>query len=103
MIYSETGGYQGIGFAIPSNLARQIMDELKDNGHGAVGIDRRDPVDQRRSSHGQTERVRRRDGRVRPEHRARAPRPHRAGLQPGDIIVSVNGKAVDRPEQLERT
>ena len=27
-IFSETGGYQGIGFAVPSNLARHVMDEL---------------------------------------------------------------------------
>ncbi len=33
MIYSETGGNQGIGFAIPSNLAQRIMTELIKN-HG---------------------------------------------------------------------
>src|SRR5207244_3035973 len=27
-IFSETGGYQGIGFAVPSNLARHVMDDL---------------------------------------------------------------------------
>jgi len=40
MIYSETGGYQGIGFAIPSNLARRVMAELIKNGEvvrGSVG------------------------------------------------------------------
>src|SRR4051812_21899088 len=31
-IFSETGGYQGIGFAVPSNLARHIMDELVKHG-----------------------------------------------------------------------
>ena len=31
-IYSQTGGYQGIGFAVPINLARKIMDELIQNG-----------------------------------------------------------------------
>ena len=41
MIYCETGGYQGIGFAIPSNLARKIMDELIKNGEvvrGSIGL-----------------------------------------------------------------
>src|SRR4029079_9389849 len=40
MIYSETGGYQGIGFAIPSNVARDIMQQLVDHGevrYGYVG------------------------------------------------------------------
>ena len=27
-IFSQTGGYQGIGFAVPSNLARHVMDDL---------------------------------------------------------------------------
>lgn len=27
-IYSESGGYQGIGFAVPSNLARHVMDDI---------------------------------------------------------------------------
>ena len=27
-IYSQSGGYQGIGFAVPSNLARRVMDDL---------------------------------------------------------------------------
>jgi Do/DeqQ family serine protease len=31
-IYSETGGYQGIGLAVPSNLVRQTMEELIRNG-----------------------------------------------------------------------
>ena len=31
-IFSETGGYQGIGFAVPSNLARHVMDDLMKYG-----------------------------------------------------------------------
>jgi Do/DeqQ family serine protease len=31
-IFSETGGYQGIGFAVPSNLARHVMEQLKEYG-----------------------------------------------------------------------
>ena len=40
-IASRTGGFQGIGFAIPSNLARQIANTLKDNGkivRGWLGV-----------------------------------------------------------------
>ncbi len=53
MIYSETGGYQGIGFAIPSNLARRIMDELKTTGTvpwGAIGRVRWRNVDRETAS-----------------------------------------------------
>jgi Do/DeqQ family serine protease len=31
-IFSETGGYQGIGFAVPSNLARHVMQQLREYG-----------------------------------------------------------------------
>src|SRR6185295_4087537 len=41
MIYSETGGNQGLGFAIPANFARTIMEELRTNGEiarGSIGL-----------------------------------------------------------------
>ena len=39
-IFSQSGGYQGIGFAVPSNLARQIVDDLMKYGEvrrGTIG------------------------------------------------------------------
>jgi Do/DeqQ family serine protease len=39
-IYSQSGGYQGIGFSVPSNLARRIVDELRQYGEvrrGSIG------------------------------------------------------------------
>jgi serine protease Do len=42
-IYSETGGYQGIGFAVPSNLARKVVEQLLAKGRvvrGWIGITR---------------------------------------------------------------
>ena len=38
-IFSETGGYQGIGFAVPSNLARHVMDDLLKYGEVQRGND----------------------------------------------------------------
>src|SRR5579871_4913024 len=41
MIVSATGGYQGLGFAIPSNTAQQVMNALIKNGevpHGSIGL-----------------------------------------------------------------
>src|SRR2546425_8649359 len=40
-IFSESGGYQGIGFAVPSNMARQVMDQLVTRGRlirGYLGV-----------------------------------------------------------------
>ena len=39
-IYSESGGYQGIGFAVPSKLARHVVDDLMQVRRGAARIDR---------------------------------------------------------------
>src|SRR5262249_21507016 len=39
-IFSQSGGYQGIGFAVPSNLARRVVEELKQYGEvrrGSIG------------------------------------------------------------------
>ncbi|MBI1189168.1 MAG: Do family serine endopeptidase [Tepidisphaera sp.] len=44
-IASRTGGYEGLGFAIPSNLAKQVMDNILANGHlvrGWLGVNLRD-------------------------------------------------------------
>ena len=40
MIYSQTGGYQGIGFAIPVNLARRIMDRADQERRDRARLDR---------------------------------------------------------------
>src|SRR5204863_300004 len=48
-IYSESGGYQGIGFAVPSNLARRIVDDLMKFGEvrrgtiGYIGVEKLTP------------------------------------------------------------
>jgi Do/DeqQ family serine protease len=36
-IYSRSGGYQGIGFAIPSNMARDVLDDILKSGHVVRG------------------------------------------------------------------
>ena len=40
-IFSQSGGYQGIGFAVPVNMARQVMDQLVTRGRvtrGYLGV-----------------------------------------------------------------
>ena len=51
-IYSQSGGYQGIGFAVPSNLARRVMDDLIRYGEvrrGSIGAARDHSADDRSS------------------------------------------------------
>ena len=101
MIYSETGGYQGIGFAIPSNLARRIMDELKTNGvvpWGAIGRIRWIAVNRATAKANGFGDV----SGAYVQSIERASSAYRAGLQPGDLLVTINGEPVTDGDQIDR-
>ena len=101
MIYSQTGGYQGIGFAIPANVARSIMDELVRNGvvsRGSIGnltLRTISSEQMRRAGLGDT-------GGVLVDNMYRNDPAYRAGIVPGDLIVRYNGTAVTEESQLQR-
>lgn len=93
-----SGGNEGIGFAIPSNLARGVMNELIANGHvtrAYLGIYLQDvtPAIARAFGEKQIEGVV--VGDVSPDSPAKA-----AGIQRGDILLDVNGKPVTNSIQL---
>jgi serine protease Do len=100
-IYSQSGGYQGIGFAVPSNLARRVMNELIQFGEvrrGSMGYVELEPVTTRRAElmgvrgvHGALVSALRRNSSA-----------YRSGIEPGDIIVAFNGEKIDEPSQLQR-
>jgi Do/DeqQ family serine protease len=94
-IYSETGGYQGIGFAVPANLARTVVDQLVAKGRvvrGWIGITKiSDLADETGAEAG--------DGAVIVELLRGSPA-HRAGIEPGDVVVAVDGRAVGTAAQL---
>jgi Do/DeqQ family serine protease len=100
-LFTESGGYQGIGFAVPSNLAHRIVDDLRKFG------------EVRRGSIGQLS-IERLTDQLAEEYSApstngafisrmlRNSEAYQAGLRPGDVIVSFNGVPVDDPSQLVR-
>lgn len=100
-IFSETGGYQGIGFAVPSNLVRHVMDELIKYGEvrrGTISGIQLTPMTTRYAEdlgapHTKGVLV------VRMAERSAA---YRAGLRPGDIIVSFNGTTVEDSSHFMR-
>ena len=97
MIYSQTGGYQGIGFAIPSNLAKSIMDQLVASGEiirGSIGQMRLRAVDGRLNNA--------RVQGVQIVNMFRNEPAFRSGLKPGDVIVSFNGTAIKDEGQFMR-
>lgn len=95
-IYSETGGYQGIGFAVPSNIARKVVQDLLTHGRvprGWTGITRIADVGR------QTGFEEPGAGAVIVEMLRRSPA-DRAGLVPGDVVVAVDGRDVASAAQL---
>jgi serine protease Do len=100
-IYSQSGGYQGIGFAVPSNLARRVLNDLIQYGEvrrGDIGYLELSPV---------TTRLAEQLGAPGPRGAlvtamSRDAAAYRAGIQPGDIVVAVNGQSVETPAQFTR-
>jgi len=98
-IYSETGGYQGIGFAVPSNLARKVVDQLLAKGRvvrGWIGITRVTDLNEETAA---ALRMRGEQGVVVMELIRGSPA-DRSGVLPGDVIVEVNGHGVENAGQL---
>ena len=100
-IFSQSGGYQGIGFAVPSNLVRRVVDDLTKFGRvrrGSIGLIEVLPLTARLADELRAPRA---DGIVVNQlHRESAA--YKAGLEPGDIILSFNGSAVADPSQFVR-
>jgi serine protease Do len=101
MIVSKTGGYQGLGFAIPSNMAQIVMAELIKNHevlHGSIGVyDWRDvdPAAAQRAGFGPIHGVF--VANMMPGSSGA-----RAGIQRRDIILSFDGKEITSGAQLDR-
>lgn len=96
--------YQGVGFAIPSQVAQFVYQRLKTSGHvarGWLGVELSEVTDEDMVRHDLPDK----QGAlvVRCHDRDGLPSPARlAGMQPGDVIVSWNGRAISRPEELIR-
>jgi Do/DeqQ family serine protease len=100
-IYSESGGYQGIGFAVPSNLARHVMDDIIKYGtvrRGTLrGIQLQPMSPQIAAELGAPSARGVLILRIDPRSDA-----YRAGLRQYDIVVSFNNTAIDDASQFIR-
>ena len=100
-IFSQNGGYQGVGFAVPSNLARRVVSELQEYGEvrrGAIGYVEIAPLTAQIAQqlgtpdlNGVLVRRMRRDTSA-----------YEAGLRPGDVVVELDGTTITDGGHLSR-
>ncbi len=91
-IYSRTGGFMGLSFAIPINMAMNVAEQLKESGHvarGWLGVLIQDVNRDLAESFGMDKPRGALVAKVVPDSPA-----EKAGLKVGDIIVRFNGKPV---------
>ncbi|MFO7543283.1 MAG: Do family serine endopeptidase [Thiobacillus sp.] len=91
-IYSRTGGSQGIGFAIPVSIARQVMEQIVKSGgvtRGWVGIEVQDLTPELAESFS----LKTPEGALIAGVLKGGPA-DAGGVRPGDILLAVNGKTV---------
>jgi serine protease Do len=98
-ILSESGGNQGIGFAVPANLARWVMTSLVKNGQverGFLGVNIQDLTPELAKQFNVKETHGALVSAVTPDSPA-----DKAGLKSGDVIVEFNGRPVTDSRHLK--
>ena len=99
-IISPSGGSIGIGFALPSNSAVHVIDQLKQFGEtrrGWLGVHVQNVTEEIAASLGLPEPKGALVAKVSPESPAEA-----AGIQPSDVIVTFDGQPIDNMRSLPR-
>jgi serine protease Do len=98
-IFSRSGGNQGVGFAIPANLARDVMQSLREKGRvvrGYIGASVQTLTPELAEAmklKGQL------TGALVGEVAPKTPS-EKAGMKTGDVITAVNGKKISDPREL---
>jgi serine protease Do len=91
-IFSRTGGYQGIGFAVPSNMVRLVMDQLVQRGkiiRGWIGVTIQELTPELSQKFG----LKKSNGALVSDVAKDSPAA-KAGIIRGDVILEFNGKEV---------
>jgi serine protease Do len=97
-IYSRTGGYQGLSFAIPSDVAVRVQEQLVKHGkvtRGRLGVSIQEVNQALADSFG----LKKLQGALVSSVEKGSPA-ERAGLEPGDVIVGFNGREINRSSDL---
>ncbi len=97
-IFSRTGGFMGLSFAIPIDVAIQVKDDLVQNGkvtRGRIGVQIQDVNQALANSFGLPKPQGALISSVEPGSPA-----EKAGLKSGDVVLGVNGKEINRLSEL---
>lgn len=97
-IYSKSGGYMGLSFSIPIDIAMNVVQQIKEKGHvehGFLGVQVQEVTSELAQSFG----MEKPEGALVAEV-VKGSAAQEAGLQPGDIIVEFNGHAIHRSAEL---
>jgi serine protease Do len=100
MIYSQTGGYMGVSFAIPIEVALDVMKQLRAEGkvtRGQLGV-RIQPMTKELA---QSFRLKEPNGALIASVEPGSPA-DKAGLQPGDVVLAYNGQPLEDANKLPR-
>jgi serine protease Do len=99
-IFSPSGGSVGIGFAIPSEVAKDVVGALKDKGavtRGYIGVQIQPVTQDIADSLG----LKSTKGALVAQTQPNTPA-GKAGIATGDVITGVNGEKIDGPRELSR-
>jgi serine protease Do len=98
-ILSQSGGSEGIGFAIPSNIVKSAYDQIRKDGHvhrGEIGVIAQSITPDLAAGLDLKQDTGVILGDVTPDGPA-----DKAGLKPGDIVVSINGRRLNGAREFE--
>ena len=99
-IYSRSGGFQGISFAIPMDEAARVADQLRSSGkvtRGRIGVQ----IDQVSKEVAESIGLGKPQGALVRGVETGAPA-EKAGIEAGDIIIKFDGKAIEKSSDLPR-
>jgi len=97
-IFSRSGGFQGVAFAIPIDVAMNVKDQIQQHGrveHGRLGVSIQDVNQQLAENFGMKDATGALVGSVAKDSAAA-----KAGIEPGDVILKFDGKTITRSSDL---